>query len=457
MEGKIGARDLKVTPGNQQRRANAIYKLCIVLVAGLAFLHVCLSDSMWLFNPHIVAYSRNLPHEDRIDIPMLLHSLASKPTFLSTFAWWHQSWTFETAYWRPLTMQSFWLEKRFFGLDRYDLWMWVNVFWNVAFLLLLNQYVRALTGHRDLALLSVALYCLPMPISFAHGVLDPGPFSDVVMASWKDQPDLWTDTLVVGALLLAYRRQFGLTLLCCALAVCFKESGWLAFPLLLIQLAATKRFREVSWRWYAAAAITVAALLVFRLSAGPEVFRGYHLGSNHNWPTRYIRSVCGVYFLMLILYPACWVFGHALYFSGLALRKRGPGIALGVFLVLAGFSGWFYTRVSDMTLMEAFFGLIDFADVRAFAAGAVAVWLVAVAVLVRRRELLGWFVYFAALGAVSSGPYVAATQVLVHALHLAFAFQSVLGAILALALAEAIIGRVSAMGGRKPLTAANPG
>ncbi len=419
-------------------RSDLRYGIVLTLVIAFALAHMLKAESGWLFNKNIVAFSRGLPRMDKIDIPMLLGALSEKTTFASTFAWWHESWTRQTAYWRPLTMQSFWLEKRLFGLDRYDRWMWVSFALGAAFAALLGIYVRVVTGRRDLALLSVALFTLPSPLSLLRNIVSSGPNSDLVLGTWKDQPDLWANCLTLAALILLHRRRFAWALACGAAAVCFKESGWLVFPLSLVQLIATRRLREMPLWVYGAAAAVILTLLGFRYSAGPAVMRGYHMGSNQHWHDRYVNALEGVYFSMMFTLLPGWLLGHAAVGGILAVKRFGPARGMLAFAAMAFLVAVYYARADSLTLPEAVAGLLDPENNLPACAAVTALWLFGAAALARNRPLLRRAAYFFVLSAIAATPFVAATQVLAHALHLATSFESVIGAAMTLAVAERI-------------------
>src|SRR5579871_1379025 len=61
------------------------------------------------------------------DSRMIYDSIDAKPNFKSTFAWYHESWTLEMPFWRPLTMQSYWLQKAAFGEEHALNWLRVSV------------------------------------------------------------------------------------------------------------------------------------------------------------------------------------------------------------------------------------------------------------------------------------------------------------------------------------------
>lgn len=437
----LGSRRKAPSPADRR------YWIVLAAVAVLLVAQMLAVESRWLFNRDIVAFSRNVPRVDRIDVPMLLGSLAAKPTFVSTFAWWHESWAKQAPYWRPLTMQTFWLEKRLFSLDRYDRWMWVTFVLGMVYAVLLGIYVHTLTGRRDLALLSVALFTLPSPLGHFQNIIPTGPNSALVLGSWKDQPDLWANSLILAALVLTHRRRFGWALACSAVAVCFKESGWLVFPLCFVQLLAMRRLRELPPWVYGVSVVVVLTLLAFRYSAGPEVVRGYHMGSNTHWRNRYVNALEGLYFSFLFSFLPGWLLGHALYAGALAVRRLGPVRGVLSFLAMAVGVAFCYARIAALTVPEAIVGLLDPENNYILVAVLTAVWLFGAVSLARNRSLRNWAAYFFVLGAISATTFVAATQVLSHALHLAMSFQSVIVAAMILAVAERILPRL-----RKPFS-----
>ncbi|MBI3721066.1 MAG: hypothetical protein HY248_00810, partial [Fimbriimonas ginsengisoli] len=101
-----------------------------------------------------------------VDYHDIYISLESKRSLADTFDWWHASWVVtRNTFWRPLTMQAWWIESRAFGEFRTHNWMRASVVLYALYGALFAAFVARLTRRRSLALLSLGLFMLP------HGFL----------------------------------------------------------------------------------------------------------------------------------------------------------------------------------------------------------------------------------------------------------------------------------------------
>lgn len=367
--------------------------------------------------------SRNSVKADKIDIPVLLNSLASKPTYSSTFAWWHSSWCKEVPFWRPLTIQSFWLEKAAFTTDHFEKWYCVMFLFKLIFFALMGVYAFKLTKRRDIALLATALYGIPITIipHLADFVLTQAPV-DLVNA-WKDQPDLWTDILILSALIFTFDKRYWLALLSATLAVCFKESGWFAFPLILLQLFYTRQIKSVPKSIFIGTLASIVLLAILRISSG--VGHGFSMGTNEYWFNRYFGAVGGLYLTTAMAFPIAWLMGTTLFATVFTAIRCNRLISISVFatgIAITLTLAWF---LQGTPVSSALISFVDYESPNFIYTVPVFVWLLLAAPLFFNRPALMRCSYVYVLIAITAVPFVMATQVLHHALHLSTCFGSI--------------------------------
>jgi len=271
---------------------------------------------------------------DDNDTRMIYTSLESKPTIASTLSWWHEAWTPDFNYWRPLTMQAFWLEKQAFGEEHPLTWMRVTLALHFFATALFALLVLRIAKRWDVVALSVLLFTAPRPV-FLPLKLYETPAVDVIY-HWKDQPDLFVNILVVGAMLAALDRRWIISLICSALAVCFKESGWLSFPMVATAVAFNGGWRQIP-KWVYGAIVAIAiVLLTFRWSAGRDVFFGRSNVHNAHPIWRYWNIAMEGLFT-----GAVWKLGQATLAAGLlvlAIIRSRPVVAAVAFALLVPLS-----------------------------------------------------------------------------------------------------------------------
>ncbi len=419
----------------------------VALVVWLAFLNVYGQEYDWLSSTNIVAKSRAITLVDKVDVPILYASLATKPTFASTWAWWHTSWTLTVPYWRPLSIQAFWLEKHFFTLDRLDRWMWLSLALHLVCSGLLGVFAYLLTRRRDVALLTVALYTIiiSFPSNWGLYLYAPGLLANW---NWKDQVDLFADTCTFSALIAALTQRYWMALAGCTLAVCFKESGWLAFALVVALLTYRGELRRVPVSVTVAVILTVATLLALRWSAGPQVWHGYHdtNGVNHHWISRYATATSGIAINTLFFNPGTAVVGVAL-LGLIALRNR---------VRLAGLCVYGAASVGAFLLIECLFYHFPLLDgigmlsdpaqmTPTIVVGVIfAFTLGAIPILARRPHMLQLAIFVLFCDLLSATMYVAAVQNKAHTLHLATGFQCLLNALVIVCYGDALLAKITA-------------
>jgi len=389
---------------------------------------------------------------DHIDVPLILHSLQSKPTFASTFAWWHSSWIPEVPFWRPLSIQGFWIEAHVFTTRRYDLWMWVSCIGHLLMLAALAAMTLAV-AVRDLErradrIRRFAVVWLTLWIFAAERVGGISPTflgdlfirtpADIVLYAWKNQPDIFTDLFVFLTLTFVAVRQWWPVLVCAFVAVAFKESGWMAWLLAGVLLAIGGEWRQVPKSVYVAAGVSIFALLALRWISGSEVFRGFHQGTNHSWWRRFEIGVGGNYLDALVELPYCFILGHILVVVSW-LRSRGRRVAGYVTLAL-GISGAIalQMRMTDSPLDATIVSYLDphIVSFRTLLVLGVYVQVSGVWLALRTPFYRRLWLFAAIASVLSAMPFAAAAQVQIHALHQTFAFESMAWAIIFVALID---------------------
>ena len=483
-------------PGRELRNAKpspVIVKVFwIVAWSFLIFLtidDVYIEIGAWLFPTNPIRLSPYLA--DQIDVPLIIHSVDSKPTFASTFAWWHTSWIPTVPFWRPLTIQTFWLEKHFLTTARYDLWFWVSTIGHFVMLAALTWMVWTSTlrnpvsgraigprlpspqslGNRTDSLISdingpngdavpvaeersadvvrrKAILWLTLWIYAAVklGGITPVFFSDlfagaqasVAFLAWKNQPDILADIFVFSCLALVSRHKWWLAIACGFIAVAFKESGWMVWLIAGVLLTVRGDWRRVPAKVYVGAGVVIATLLALRWISGPDVFRGYHQGSNHSWLTRYEMAVGGTFLYSMTEQPFIFTLGMTfVVFSW--LRSRRETLAAYIVLIV-GFAG-------SMALQMHVAGgpldatIVSYLDARTAAFRTLLVLAVYLQVSGAWLALKSPFyrpLWIFATGAalLSAMPFAAAAQVQVHALHQTYAFESMAWATIFVALVD---------------------
>ncbi len=363
-----------------------------------------------------------------VDIYMLVTAIESKSTFANTFDWWTESWTLMTEYWRPLTMQTLWLQWHTFGYEKIHLFFVVSVILNLIYLGLFGMATYYLTRNRWIALASVFLFgCtrfyLP-PLSFLlpdHELFSP---SSALLTSWKDQPDLWTDCLIMGALLASLTKRWWAALLCTGLAICFKESGWLTFPMILIVLGFQGQLKSIPKWVYGAGLGMSLVLLALRWSAGPKVFVGYRLGRNLYWYLKYNTAVGGMLSGVVLGSTGSFVMALVLFALFFLWKPKSP------IIILLGLISAFATNIAVIMLQKQVgwdvAGVLSFSWETSIVPCLIALfWIAGIFLLWKTPWARHSALASLLLGCVAATQYAAAAHVRTHVLYLADSFQTI--------------------------------
>lgn len=362
--------------------------------------------------------------QSEVDYHRLYPELESKSTFADTFYWWHNSWRPDTqiaAYWRPLSMQAWWLEMHAFGEDRSYNWMRISLILTLAFEILLGLFLFSTTKSKAITLIAVAGYALPGSWIHLFWPLWPStrvPADLLLYQGWKDQPDLFCNCLTIGAMLLAYQRKYAWAFACACLAVCFKESGLLAFPLAAIMIAADGQIRETPKWLFAAIPTFLIAMMAARYAAGPDVFHFRVFANTDHWLLRYLNAVLPESILSL---PSL---GEAIIGVGLfALLFRHPKTPLAWLTMIVGLAALGIAVKALQTqrpLAEAFaqFMIEGWQPTLLFT-----LWLLIATAVYKDNHLRKWALIFIVCGWIAALPYARLSGALDHVLVFTKAFQ----------------------------------
>lgn len=237
-----------------------------------------------------------------IDQAVYLKHVQQHWSFLSTFAWWHQACVYPDLprYWRPLTMLGFWSECHLFGAYRFDRWQAAEIVFFVLFAVLLAWFAYRITGSRVAPAITLLGLSSFAPLLGMNPVTAPflafftsftNPDANVVLINWKDQAEIWAGAATLGALIFTLNARWWAALACTLVAIGFKESGWLVFPMILVLLVITGKLRSVPRSIWIASAVSSVLLLALRASAGRDTFLGKGGHAPHAWFSRYALSV----------------------------------------------------------------------------------------------------------------------------------------------------------------------
>lgn len=369
------------------------------------------------------------------DAQVIDGAVSTKPTFASTWSWWYSSWTREYQYWRPISIQAFWAERHLLGND-YGGWFIVSLAGSIVFLVLAATLAWTLTRSRWLTALTMALYALPFWVPWPWAWMTAKPGADAVLIAWKDQPDIWADTFIVLAMLAAARSRYYLALLAGALAVACKESGYLAFPLILAVVVYQGRWRNLSVLHYFAGTCTLCGLAAIRIMALPG--GTYHQGINYDWLIRYTNAIDGIPGGAFLGVPAAFAFGVGAF---IAWRLRARSLLLSILPMIAGLLIGAAIEAARNGVPYSV-GVVMSLDPKCEVLPATILltcWLIAAEsvcrdALARRVAILAALSSYALAAIFAAGP-----QVGYHALHLCQLFESLFGACLLLATGRAVL------------------
>ena len=364
---------------------------------------------------------------DLIDVPPLLLRTSQCSTFIQTRSYWHENYTPNVPFYRPLTLTWFWLEFHILGDYDYRGWILVSIFLQFSFSALFGLFVKKLTGSSALAFCTLIIFAgertwLPTFISDLFLGTGYAPAVTATLA-WKDQATQLADIAVVAALLCAAYEKWLPGLAAAVMAVLFKESGWITYALVIALLAVTGKLSAVP-RWvYPAAIVCILLPIISRTLSGMGPIGGENIGSNRHWLIRYLLAIGGPY--LVICWDGRWaaaLLGSALY-SVIRWRQRSLIVklcaALAAFVTAAFLSSW---QTGNALIINAVI-LVDpnselYAVIICFLYTAGLDWLMI------DKEMRAIALKTLPMMLIATLPFAGAAQVGLRALNLSYAFQS---------------------------------
>jgi hypothetical protein len=100
---------------------------------------------------------------------------------------------------------------------------------------------------------------------------------------------------VLFALISALKGRYTAAFECTAVAICFKETAWLTYPLIpLVGQLGNKRITQMGWPALCTGVVTSAILMLVKLHVGGNHLQtGSNFTSNGAWLPRYLKQVLG--------------------------------------------------------------------------------------------------------------------------------------------------------------------
>lgn len=296
----LAAHESTAPPARVPSHASRAFVVLLFLLAAYWGAHPYVA---WLASRDIAADSRRFLAIDQ-DQSTHLINLAACRTFLSTFKYWTHDWSGGFPYWRPLTCQLFWIELRLFGPDRFDLWSAVSVVSQLAAEGLLAWLVRLLTGRWSIgAVAAVAFAGIGVRLALFGSQIIVWPVSmdssQVLGGNWKNQPDIWMTGCVLGSVATALCGRWTIATALALAAPCFKENGWMAYPLILLFLALKGKMRTVPGRVAVVNVLFIVLWIVLRSFAHLKIHDIDTVGHNYSGLARYFDILAGPFFVLL--------------------------------------------------------------------------------------------------------------------------------------------------------------
>ena len=462
---------MKETPDSERLGIRSRWLRCVCYgFVVVAVVRNAIEQSLPWFGPNAVQHSRDIA-ASVWDYRLILSALRKCPTFPSTLIWWHGMWAHdEVPFWRPLTSLGFWLELHAFGADRFDRWQLVSFFSHLLFVLLLALFVQRMSRSWGIAALTALLFAgnwnewvswLTSAPGLIAGLLSHVPASrmvveallrvqglilgllptvpsNYVVSGWVYQQEFWVGWFEFGALICSVNGFWGATVACVGLSICCKESGWLCFPQIFAAILTSGRPLRVPWRPAIAMAVVVVILIALRVAAGPEVLRGYHIGQNINWWTRWSIQALGAYFNIVLSPNAGLAILAALIFFLIIWKRQGLllnfGLLLGGLVVCVAI----HAKLNQMDFAMAFDAMFDPADRLSYLLKSL-LWLGLFYPLLLDVELRRKALSPLVMAMIQSTPLLESGQVVTHNYYLITCFQCWLVALAVTAFARRVV------------------
>jgi hypothetical protein len=220
--------------------------------------------------------------------------LARIHSFADTGRWWTGTWHVDHApFWRPLTSYVSWFMYLAWPKDDLFHRELVTLAFHLCFLVVATATLWRLTGKRWLVLTTMWLFA---GMRFAGMGSTPDPVSRVVIYP-KCYHEPLVSMFILLAVLMIVNGRWIAGLACAIISVLFKETGFMAWPVVILALAWEHRstvFRSDGLRYVTAGitrywvaiscwGLTFVALALFHYHA---VGIGFNMGTPHSWPWR---------------------------------------------------------------------------------------------------------------------------------------------------------------------------
>ena len=272
----------------------------IILSLAAAIIYHCIAlEWIWLRSSVLSGPALAMKRRDVPDWELLMGGIRQARSFRDTLPWWSSTWVWPYGYWRPLSAQAFWLEYKAFG-EHFNYWFATLIVSHLVFVACLFWFAYTLTRRWPVALLSCAIFAAPRPsltsaLSWLPGYGSDIP-GDVILDYWKNNVEAWLGIVVLLALIAALNKRYLLAFALAGLSVCFKETGWLTFPIIVILAAALGNggVRGIPIRaWLIAASVAIPLAAIKYWVGGHMVQSGPNFTSNGAWLHRYLAQIDG--------------------------------------------------------------------------------------------------------------------------------------------------------------------
>jgi hypothetical protein len=269
------------------------------------------------------------------DVVMLKKGIDASPRLRDTAKWWTGDWIVCTGYWRPLSSYAFWLMCKAFGWQCHDRFHLVTGLSHLGACALLFLLVEAVSGRPVLALLALVLLNVGIPLPYLDAMVASPGIGEA--ARWVCIPDVWLAMCMIPALLMAWRGRVGWAIVLASMAAMCKETGFMAYPLVI--LFYWWRWRRLHRAFWALAAVAATLATVKLIGVGP----GWILGSNRSLWLRMFRWLAGYPLNVLASNHAPWgIVGVGIAVAAVGWRSRWTRYgAIPAAVLLASVVYWF--------------------------------------------------------------------------------------------------------------------
>lgn len=157
-------------------------------------------------------------------------------SFSDTARWWTGTWCGEVPFWRPLTSYAFWGMRLLWPKEYMLPRQIIHIILHLCFTALGGLLLWRLTRRRWLALMTIWLFAGSRPSMDFLGSARPSAVIGL-LTSPKNIPDPLVGIAILVSLLLLADGRWLSALFAAVVSVCFKELGFMTWPLALLILA----------------------------------------------------------------------------------------------------------------------------------------------------------------------------------------------------------------------------